>query len=104
MEEALLLDTNAFIDGHRGKITACTLLEHAPALRSNPLVIYPKERDFIKAAEIGSKLFAQGTPVGGMDLLIASVAVNRGLTLATRDKDFHLIQKVESKLRIQWLG
>ncbi len=104
MEEARILDTSAFIDGHRGKITACTMLEHAPAFRSNASVIYPRDRDFLKAAEIGSKLFAQGTPVGGMDLLIAAVAINRQLPLATRDKDFGIIQKVESKLRIEWLG
>lgn len=104
MEKTRLLDTNAFIDGQRGKITACTLLEHPPALRSGVPVIFPKERDFLKAAEIGSKLFAKGTPVDGMDLLIASVAVNRDLTVATRDHHFRVIQQAEQKLRIEWLG
>lgn len=104
MEEARILDTSAYIEGHRGKITACTLVEHPVAATRHVSVIYPKPRDFDKAADLASKLFAVGTPVGGMDLLIAAVAVNRQLPLATRDSDFRLIQKVEGKLKIEWLG
>ncbi len=43
----------------------------------------------------------KGSTVNTMDVLIAAQAVNRGLTVATKDTDFEVISKfVELKLEL----
>jgi len=54
------------------------------------------------AASLGQECRDQGYSVGGIDLLIAAVAVENDIELATFDKDFALIAKI-SRLKVQIL-
>ncbi|MCL4379857.1 type II toxin-antitoxin system VapC family toxin [Candidatus Marsarchaeota archaeon] len=53
------------------------------------------------ASDIYARMAHKGSTVNTMDVLIAAQAVNRGLTVATKDKDFEVISKfVELKLEL----
>ena len=41
--------------------------------------------------------------MGAIDILIASMALNRNLAVVTKDRDFEKIQAVERKLKIEWI-
>ncbi|MBI2445310.1 type II toxin-antitoxin system VapC family toxin [Candidatus Micrarchaeota archaeon] len=52
---------------------------------------------------MSQRLREAGSPVGTVDILIASMAINRNLSLITKDGDFEKIQAVEKKLKIEWV-
>ena len=49
------------------------------------------------------KLRKVGKPVNVVDIVLASIAINRGLVVVTDDKDFEQIKAVEERLKIQSL-
>ena len=64
-------------------------------------VIYPDENDIIKAIELSKELYRIGKQVGAIDILIASMCINRGLTLKTKDNDFKQIKEIEKGFQVQ---
>lgn len=55
-----------------------------------------KVEDVLKASEIWSKLKLQGITINDADVLIFAQAVNRGLTVVTKDRDFARIGEVDA--------
>jgi predicted nucleic acid-binding protein len=50
--------------------------------------------------ELSVRLFDAGMPLAVADLMIASICINRGLPLATKDRDFERISKID-RLRLR---
>ncbi|MCK4797682.1 MAG: PIN domain-containing protein [Spirochaetes bacterium] len=55
--------------------------------------IEPKKDNYIFAAELRNFLKQKGYTVGTIDLLIASIAINNNLHLATYDEHYNIIAK-----------
>jgi tRNA(fMet)-specific endonuclease VapC len=85
MEESKILDTSALIEGLRGLTTIFSMVEFPKALKECEAIL-PNTKDYETAIEISRYLYQKRTPIQGMDLLIASIALNRNLTLVTKDK------------------
>jgi len=80
------------------------VIEYPPVieLRDKLIIIYPNKKDYDLSLEIMIKLRKVGKPVGSVDILISAIAINRGLTLVTNDKDFFAIKEVEPRLVIEY--
>ena len=63
-------------------------------------IIFPTFGDFILAHRLQLRLMSIGKPKGFADLLIASICINRGERLLTRDRDFLDIAEV-SDLQVE---
>jgi predicted nucleic acid-binding protein len=61
--------------------------------------VEPRIEDYIYAAELKNNLMKKGINAGSIDFLIASIAINNDLYLATYDNDFDNISKF-SDLRV----
>lgn len=57
--------------------------------------------DFIKAIELSRGLCQIGKQIGAIDILIASMCINRGLTLRTKDKDFNQVKSVDRDFQVE---
>ena len=97
--ETIILDTNRLIDGERGTVTMFSLIEYPPALPECE-ILFPVDDDFKLALHLSVKLRTRGTPIPAVDILIASMAINRNYPLKTTDKDFFAIQRVDQRLRL----
>ena len=110
-----ILDTSIAIDRVRERkpiwedITAVTLVELPRIIYYKQFhggIIFPIRDDFILAHRIQLELLRIGKPQAFADLLVASIALNRGEELVTRDRDFLDIRRAavnlgyEMKLRI----
>lgn len=102
-----ILDTSVVIELVRERkpvtedITVVTLVEYPRIVyykhfRGN--VVFPVEQDYLTAHKLQLQLLKKGHPQAFADLLIASIAVNRGEKLVTRDKDFRVIAEAASEL------
>ncbi len=98
-----IVDSSALIQGTEGLITIFTLVEHPDAERYAQRVLFPSQTDYAQAIRLSRRLQKIGLGVGAIDLLIASMAINRNLAVATRDRDFEKIQAVEKNLKIEWI-
>lgn len=103
METPNIIDTSAFIEGKTGLITVFTAIEHPKASKTGRRVLFPSTQDYVRAMDLSEKLTKVGTRVGAVDVLIASMAINRFLAVTTKDRDFEKIQAVEKKLKIEWV-
>jgi len=78
-----------------------SLLEFPLATKHEELsIIYPTQETYQNAMKIALKLRKKGTPVPIIDLLIATIAVERDFFLVSDDSHMKLIQDVESSLKI----
>jgi len=64
-------------------------------------VLYPTRDDFNEAILITKDLLKAGKPVGAIDIVIASIALRKGLTIITSDQDFQKVKEVRSELEIE---
>lgn len=103
MEESELLDTSILITGKSGLTSVFSVIEHPPCLY-HCTVLWPLKEDYDRALDLAWKLRLQGTPLGCTDLLIASMCLNRGLTLVTKDHGFKYVQQVERELKLKVLS
>jgi len=85
-----------------GAVTALTVVEYPPAAAHALRVIYPSRRDYELAAYLQALLRRRGSPLPAVDLVIAAVAVNRGMLLVTLDKHFQRIEEIEPRLRVEY--
>lgn len=98
-----IVDTSAFIQGAEGLVTVFTAVEHPDSERAVPRLLFPSQTDYGTAMWLSDQLQQRGMSVGAIDILIASMALNRGLAVITKDRDFEKIQAVEKSLKIDWI-
>ncbi len=70
-------------------------MEYPKCLEYVTEVVYPDEDDFKRAIELSRKLYKIGKPLGAIDVLIASICINRNLKLITKDRGFNNIKEIE---------
>jgi len=100
VEENKILDTSVLIDGASGITTIFNIIEYPPA-HENCSVIWPRREDYVKALAIASKLRKAGKPVDAIDIIIASICINRALALVSKDEDFKSIKEIEPSLKLE---
>ena len=94
-----LLDTSVLIEGRRGLTTILNIVEYPPAVRECR-VIYPTREEYLRAISIALKLRKKGKPLPAIDVIIAAVALKRGLTVITKDAHFEIVREVEPELQL----
>lgn len=92
-QKSTLLDTSVLLAGKRG-ITSIFSIVEFPIAINDCLVLYPDLTDFELAVRIAGELRKKGKPIGGMDTLIASMSINRGYVLITKDTHFKVIKEI----------
>ncbi|AEK74021.1 hypothetical protein GQS_10640 [Thermococcus sp. 4557] len=106
MEKALY-DTNVLIDAVKsgktlnGYTTVLNIVEFPRALELGLTGITPSLEDYLLAIKISQAMVKKGTPVPAVDAIVAAVAMNRELTLITRDKHFEWIKEEFEELNLQ---
>ena len=88
------------MEGKFGLTTIFSIIEYPPAIKYCE-ILKPNNQDFKKALDIAWRLRKIGKAVGAIDILIASMCINRDLELWTKDKDFKLIKLVEPRLKLK---
>jgi len=63
--------------------------------------LYPELADYDLAFQISIKLRDIGLPLQAVDILIASICINRGFTLRTKDNDFRQIKEIEKSFELE---
>ncbi|WP_167892383.1 PIN domain-containing protein [Thermococcus sp. MAR1] len=90
MEKALY-DTNVLIEAVKsrknlnGYTTILNIVEFPRALELGLTVITPSLEDYLLAIKISQAMVRNGTPVPAVDAIVAAVAMNRELTLVTKE-------------------
>ncbi|MBI2580525.1 PIN domain-containing protein [Candidatus Woesearchaeota archaeon] len=82
--------------------TIFSIIEYPPAIEHYD-VLSPNAADYKRALEISRKLRKIGKPVGAIDILIASMCLNRAFELVAKDTDFLKIRETEPGLRLKLL-
>ncbi len=93
MEETEIFDTNLLMEGKGTATTIFCIIEYPKALEMNLKVLWPEKADYVKAIEVMVLMFKKGTPLPAIDIIMASMCINRDLALVTKDKHFEHIQK-----------
>ncbi|MEK6837426.1 MAG: PIN domain-containing protein [Nanoarchaeota archaeon] len=83
-----------------GTTTIFNVIEYPPA-GDTCEVIYPEKHDYILAYQIAIYLREVGKPQQAIDVLIASMCVNRGFELLTKDSDFENIRIVQPSFMLK---
>ena len=94
MEANEILDTNVVFYRKEGMITIFTVIEFPPCTERNFDILFPTNQDYAKAIEIATKLREAGSTIGGIDVIIAAMCLNRSRRLVTKDKDFLAVKDV----------
>ncbi len=106
MEKALY-DTNVLIEAVKsrrkleGHTTILNIVEFPRALELGLTVITPSLGDYLLATKISQAMVRKGTPVPAVDAVVAAVAINRKLTLVTREEHFEWIKEEFEELKLQ---
>ncbi|MFA4662597.1 PIN domain-containing protein [Pyrococcus kukulkanii] len=101
-----LYDTNIMINAAKsnkklnGYTTILNIIEFPKGAELGLIVLTPSLEDYLLALEISQSMVDQGTPIPVIDAIIAAVALNRNLTIITRDKHFDFIRKAYPTLRV----
>ena len=109
-ENKKLYDTNVIIEAVKsgeklkGYTTILNVIEFPKALTLDLTVINPSLDDYLLSVKISQAMVEKGTPVPAVDVVVAAVALNRGLTLVSRDKHFLFIREVYPELKLQLEG
>ena len=61
----------------------------------------PDSNDYAKAIDVSIKLRKIGRPIGTVDILIASMCLNRGFELVTKDSDYENVKLVEPSFKLK---
>ena len=103
-----LYDTNVLIDLVKsgknpgdGYTTALNLVEYPKGVSLNLGVLIPSPKEYALAVKLSEKLVKTGTPVPAVDVIIAAVAISRGMTLVTKDRHLSQIRKVTPELQLE---
>lgn len=88
------------MEGKFGLTTIFSTIEYPPAFDKCD-ILWPNKKDFKLAFKISMKLRKIGKPVGAIDIIVASMCINRNLQLLTKDKDFQSIRAVEPRFKLK---
>jgi len=108
--EKKIYDTNVIIGLWKSNVrrleaytTIFNVIEFPKTLLIRDLtVLYPTREDFNEAILIAKDLLKIGKPVGAIDIIMASIALRKGLTIVTDDQDFQNIKEVRPQLEIKY--
>ncbi len=103
MDANQIFDTSVAIGKKEGIITVFTAVEYPTSSNREFEIVFPEMLDYLKAIEIGRLLQEKGTMIGAIDILIASMCVNREAVLVTKDKDFESVQKVMPSFLVKFV-
>jgi predicted nucleic acid-binding protein len=106
--ETPLFDTSILIEQMRdgattlkGSTTILNLIEFPKAALLKDLdIIIPGKDDYDKGFEMSILLLKAGTPIPALDIVLAAIAVNRGMVLHTIDRHFEHIRAVEKNFHL----
>ncbi|ACR41241.1 type II toxin-antitoxin system VapC family toxin [Saccharolobus islandicus] len=79
-----------------GKVEESKILDFLSAFK----VINPTKKDAIIGSRIYKKLRDRGKLIGSFDILISAQAMNKGLTLVTKDFDFLKVKEEFDELNL----
>ena len=79
-----------------GKVKESEILDFLSAFK----IINPTKKDAIIGSQIYKKLKDKGKLIGSFDILISAQAINRRLTLVTKDSDFLKVKEEFDKLNL----
>jgi len=79
-----------------GKVKESEIFDFLSAFK----IIYPTKKDAIIGSQIYKKLKDRGKLIGGFDILISAQAINRRLTLVTKDSDFLKVKEEFDELNL----
>ncbi len=101
MEEDEVFDTNLLMEG-KGKLTTIfNLVEYPKALERGVEVLFPDKKDYYRAIEIMTQLYEIGKPLPALDVILASMCLNRKLTLRTKDVHFQRLADISSEFKLK---
>jgi hypothetical protein len=89
-----ILDTSTLILGKGGRATIFSAIEFPKAVQPGNEFIFPTRKDFVLSIEIATNLLRKGKPLPAVDIVIASMCLNRNAALRTRDAHFKAIQEL----------
>ncbi|MBI2652399.1 PIN domain-containing protein [Candidatus Woesearchaeota archaeon] len=95
-----MIDTSVAIEKEVGATTIFTVIEYLKCLEYVAEVVYPDDNDFEKAIELSRGLTQIGKQIGAIDILIASMCINRDLKLITKDNHFRYIKEVDKSFNV----
>ncbi|NJE05698.1 PIN domain-containing protein [Thermococcus sp. M36] len=106
-----LYDTNVLIglvkegkNPEDGYTTTLNLVEYPKGVSLDLGVLIPSPKEYALAVKLSEKLVKAGTPAPAVDVVMAAVAISRGMTLVTKDRHFSRIKKVAPELRLELVG
>ena len=106
MEENIY-DTNKLIDAYKNKeklngyTTIFNVIEFPKALLLDMIVLYPTDDDFKLSIKLSNELLKIGKPIPAIDILIASMCINRNMQLITKDSHFSNIERIFGDFNIK---
>lgn len=103
METSEILDTSVAMTRKEGVITIFTLIEFPPSAKRSFDILLPELEDYAKAAEISGILRTHGSSIGAIDILLASMCLNRFARLLTKDYDFMTVKKFFPDFQVELL-
>ncbi|MGQ4873437.1 MAG: hypothetical protein ACTSVV_06210 [Promethearchaeota archaeon] len=99
--KCLKIDKNIFLNKKDLFTTIFTTLEHPPSINEeNIKVIYPQNFHYERAFRYALLLRKKGIPIPIIDLLIATITIDKNFILISDDGHFNLFQKIEPRLKI----
>ena len=107
----VLHDTSRLTEEYRSGVrrlmdftTVLNIVEFPKALELSGLnILYPTRVDYSLAIQVSKELLKLGKPIPAIDVIVAAVALNNGLTVKTKDHHFTLIKDVKPGFKIQLL-
>lgn len=88
------------MDDTIGNTTIFCIIEFPPAGKYCK-ALFPTRQDFKTALGIAWKLRKIGKPIGDIDMLNASMCLNRDLKFVTKDKDYLNIRLIEPRFKLK---
>ena len=101
MGENEVLDTSVLIEGKNGRATIFSAVEYPKAVQPSNDFMFPTSKDFLLSIEIATGLLRKGKPLPAVDVVIASMCLNRNTALRTRDAHFRVIQELYPGLELR---
>ena len=106
--EEIIYDTSYLIDLYKkgtrkltGFTTILNIVEFPKALEFSDLkIIYPTKEDYLTAIRIMKDLMVKGKPIPAIDAIISAIALNRKMTIKTKDEHFLLIKEIKHELKV----
>ena len=95
-----VLDANILMEKEFGLTTIFSVIEYPPAFEKC-IILWPRKIDFRLAFDIAIRLRKIGKTIPAIDLLTASMCINRRLGLVTRDSHYKNIKLVEPEFKLK---